>query len=130
MSDRSRDAGKDFDLRAAGNSYPTGLWSDGATMWVADLGSQQTLRLPVAAPAAASGVTDGTATLTLTNHTGNWWLKQTAPTAGACTAEADLSHALGTLTGGTTYTWTAYARTAAPAPTRSPRRRSPRSRPP
>ena len=113
MSDRSRDAGKDFDtLRAAGNWYPTGLWSDGATLWVADIGSANKLYAYQWLPRlAASGVTDITATLTLTNHTGNWWLKQTAPTAGACTAgEADLSHALGTLTGGTTYTWTAYAK--------------------
>ena len=42
------------------------------------------------------------ATLTLTGHTGNWWLKETAPTPGTCTAgEADFSHALSTLTGGT-----------------------------
>ena len=28
---------KDFDtLRAAGNRNPTGIWSDGTTMWVAD----------------------------------------------------------------------------------------------
>ena len=113
MSDRSRDAGKDFDtLRAAGNWYPTGLWSDGATLWVADIGSANKLYAYQWLPRlSASGVAAGTATLTLTNHTGKWWLKQTAPTAGTCTAgEADLSHALGTLSGGTTYTWTAYAK--------------------
>ena len=109
MSDRSRDAGKDIDLLYA--SHPTGLWSDGATMWVADLGSYKLYAYQMPAWLTASGVAAGTATLTLTNHTGNWWLKQTAPTAGACTAgEADLSHALGTLTGGTKYTWTAYAK--------------------
>ena len=109
MSDRSRDAGKDIDLLYA--SHPTGLWSDGATMWVADLGSYKLYAYQMPAWLTASGVAAGTATLTLTNHTGNWWLKQTAPTAGTCTAgEADLSHALGTLTGGTKYTWTAYAK--------------------
>ena len=32
---QSRDAGSDFVLDAA-NDYPTGIWSDGTTMWVAD----------------------------------------------------------------------------------------------
>ena len=37
LSDRSRDASKDFNtLEAAGNNQPRGLWSDGTTMWVAD----------------------------------------------------------------------------------------------
>ena len=37
MSDKSRDSGKDFDtLGPAGNSHPSGMWSDGVTMWVAD----------------------------------------------------------------------------------------------
>ena len=32
-----REPDKDFDtLTAAGNAWPTGIWSDGATMWVAD----------------------------------------------------------------------------------------------
>ena len=36
-SDGSRNASEDFDtLRAAQNESPTGIWSDGATMWVAD----------------------------------------------------------------------------------------------
>ena len=37
MSDKSRDASKDFDtLSAAGNNNPVGIWSDGTTMWVVD----------------------------------------------------------------------------------------------
>ena len=35
VSVHSRDSAKDFAL-AAENGYPTGLWSDGTTMWVAD----------------------------------------------------------------------------------------------
>ena len=35
VSAHSQDAGKDFAL-AAENGYPTGIWSDGTTMWVAD----------------------------------------------------------------------------------------------
>ena len=57
----------------------------------------------------ASAVTGTTATVTLTGRTGNWWIKRTAPTNGTCTAgEADYSHALSSLTSGTTYTYTAY----------------------
>ena len=50
-------------------------------------------------------------TLTLTGHTGNWWLKQTAPTpAGNCTAgESDYSNDPENLTAGTTYTFKAYS---------------------
>ena len=111
MSDRSRDAGKDFDtLHAAGNHYGSGMWSDGATMWVADLGSDKLWAYQMPARLTASGVAASTATLTLAGYTGNWWLKQTAPTEGTCTAgEADFSHALSTLTAGVTYTWTAYS---------------------
>ena len=37
MSDKSRDADKDFGtLAAAGNDDPVGIWSDGITMWVSD----------------------------------------------------------------------------------------------
>ncbi len=37
LSERTREAAKDFDtLSGAGNRVPRGLWSDGATMWVAD----------------------------------------------------------------------------------------------
>ncbi|MBC6400104.1 MAG: cadherin domain-containing protein, partial [Ekhidna sp.] len=36
----ARDADKEFDLAAA-NGFPRGLWSDGTTMWVADLGNDQ-----------------------------------------------------------------------------------------
>ena len=59
---------------------------------------------------AAGSLTDTTATLTLTGHTGTWWLKETSPSTGTCTAgEADFSHALSSLDGGTTYTYTAYS---------------------
>ena len=59
----------------------------------------------------ASGVTANAATLTLTGHTGSWWLKKTAPMpAGFCTAgEADLPHALSNLTTGRSYTYKVYS---------------------
>ena len=60
---------------------------------------------------AVSDIDTTTATLTLTGHTGNWWIKRTAPTpAGACGAgEADFSHAVSSLTSSRTYTYTAYS---------------------
>ena len=59
----------------------------------------------------AGSVAATTATLTITGHVGDWWLKKTSPTpAGSCTAgEADYSHALTTLTAGTSYTYKAYS---------------------
>ena len=58
----------------------------------------------------ASDIATTSATLTLANHTGDWWLKQTAPNSGTCTAgEADFSHALSSLTAGTWYTYKAYS---------------------
>ena len=60
---------------------------------------------------SAGSVGPTTATLTIGQHTGNWYLKKTAPSPeGSCTAgEADHSHALTSLTAGTTYTYTAYS---------------------
>ena len=57
----------------------------------------------------ASGIRGTTATLTLTGETGSWWLKETSPNTGTCTAgESDYSHALSSLTTSTTYTYKAY----------------------
>ena len=37
MSTKERDSTKDFNtLKAAGNTWPQGIWSDGTTMWVVD----------------------------------------------------------------------------------------------
>ena len=59
----------------------------------------------------ASSVTATTATLTMTGHAGDWWLKETSPSAGTCTAgESDFSHALSSLIAGTTYTYKAYSK--------------------
>ena len=62
---------------------------------------------------SASSITITTATLTLAGHVGDWWLKETSPNTGTCTAgEADYSHALSSLTGGTSYTYKAYSDSA------------------
>ena len=61
----------------------------------------------------ASSVTHNSATLTLSSYTSNWWLKQTAPSTGTCTAgEADYSHALSSLTPGAAHAYTAYSEAA------------------
>ena len=107
--DRTRDPDKDFGSLGAANIQ--GLWSDGATMWVArwvpDGSKLYAYQMP--ARLTVSSVTKTAATLALANHAGSWWLKRTSPSDGTCTAgETDFSHDLSTLTGGTTYTYTAY----------------------
>ena len=59
---------------------------------------------------AASSITATTATLTVANHTGNWYYKQTSPIAGTCTLVSNSTTAsLTTLTAGTSYTYKAYS---------------------
>ena len=56
-----------------------------------------------------SAVTHNSATLTLTGHYGDWWLKRTAPTTGTCTHKTAVSaQNLASLTPATAYTYTAY----------------------
>ena len=57
----------------------------------------------------ASSITATGATLTLSNHTGNWWFKETSPDTGTCTAgDADFTNELRDLIPGTEYTYKAY----------------------
>ena len=60
---------------------------------------------------AATALTDTSATLTLTGHTGDWWLRETAPTVGACVSKGNTVYTedLSSLTAGTDYTYTAYS---------------------
>ena len=60
---------------------------------------------------AASGVTATTATLTLSNHDGEWWYKGNQSGA-TCTAVAagTASASLASLTAGTSYTYNAYGK--------------------
>ena len=59
---------------------------------------------------AASAVTETTATLTIANHTGDWYHKRTTPTGGTCSSAVSAATAsLTGLTGGTAYTWKAYS---------------------
>ncbi len=88
-------------------TYTYKAYSDSACT-TANLLATETFTTP--ASLTASSVTMNSATLTLAGRTGNWWLKQTAPTTGTCAAgEADFSHALSSLSTGTTYTYKAYS---------------------
>ena len=64
-----------------------------------------------AASLTAGSITTTTATLTITDHTGNWYVKETAPSTGACSATAitGASTNLSSLTAGTWYTYKAYS---------------------
>ncbi len=54
-------------------------------------------------------VTATTATLKLSNHTGNWWFREASPATGTCTAgESDFTNSLTGLIPGTEYTYKAY----------------------
>ena len=70
-----------------------------------------TFTTSVPASLTVSAITKTGATLTIANHTGNWYLKQTAPTAGTCSASAitGTTHTLSTLSAGSPYGFTAYS---------------------
>ena len=57
----------------------------------------------------ASAITDSTATLTLSNHTGNWWLKRTTPADTTCKSKGTTAtESLTNLIAGKPYTYEAY----------------------
>ena len=56
METKARVSGEDFDtLEAAGNTWPFGIWSDGETMWVADLFDEKIYAYDMATKARVSG---------------------------------------------------------------------------
>ena len=58
----------------------------------------------------SSNITATSATLTLANYTGSWWLKPTAPADAACKSMGtSATETLSDLTGDTTYTYKAYS---------------------
>ena len=87
-----------FKVRAV-NSVGSGTVSDASTA--------------VTTPAVtltAGSVEHGTATLTLANHSGNWWLKRTTPADTNCKSKGTTAtESLTGLTGNTSYTWKAYS---------------------
>ena len=135
LSDGSRQPVKDYDYYWADTpsygislfrsvpAFPDGIWSDGATTWVAstvtvNLRHDRSIILaykaiPPTKRLAASSITATAATLTLHWHTDAWWYERTAGSpadttcysVGAGTTTADLTG----LTAGTDYTYTAYS---------------------
>ena len=95
------------------NTPSSGDWSIADSIWKGNNNYPSSHKIQVAAlpkpSLIAGGVTGTTATLTLTGQRGDWWLKETSPATGTCTAgEADYSHALSSLTASATYTYKAY----------------------
>ena len=74
-----------------------GTWSSEATITLSEL--------------TAGSITSTSATLTLPGHSGNFWIKQIAPTTGSCSASGLSSHSLSTLTANTVYGYEAYGAT-------------------
>ena len=63
---------------------------------------------------SASSITTTTATLTIANHDGNWWLKKTAPVDNSASCKSKgttATETLSALTSGTSYTYKAYDKT-------------------
>ena len=97
--------GTDYVVRvAAVFSGGTAAWSDAAA------------GKPTATPSAlkASAVTSTGATLTLTGHTGNWWVKGVGGGGYSlsCTQAAGASHSLLSLSGNRSYEFAAYSDSA------------------
>ena len=98
VSGLSDGADYQFKVRAV-NATGNGAESDASTA-IQPLGETLT----------ASDVEDKTATLTITNHTGDWYYKQTVPTGGSCsTKQTAATVSLTQLSAGTTYTFKAYS---------------------
>ena len=90
-------------------TYTYKAYSDNACSTANELATAASFTTP---SLTASGMTKTGATLTLTGLSSgtNWWLQETAPNTGTCTAgEADFSHALSSLNAGTSYTYKAYS---------------------
>ena len=99
----SLEAGTEYTVivHAVDSSNNTGATSDEATGTPTAPGATLT----------ASNVKDTSATLTIANHSGNWWHKQTTPPSNTCTpvSSGTATASLSSLTAGTDYTWKAYS---------------------
>ena len=90
-----------------GSTYTFQAYSGSGCATANELDSVEFTYTPLAA--RSTGGTTATLTLSGLSSGANWWLKETSPNTGTCTAgEADFSHALSNLTAGTTYAYTAY----------------------
>ena len=116
-----RDMTREFDLETGSTSqtniYPYGIWSDGATLWVAssppstyDSASAYHM-YPPTKQLIASGIGHRGATLNITWHDEDWWYKRIAPTGNNSCRKVSTGTDSATLTGlnsGTKYVYNAY----------------------
>ena len=105
------DFSHDLSSLTPGTDYTYKAYSDSACSTGKQIASG-TFTTP--ASLTASGVTATGATLTIAGHTGDWYLKETAPNTGTCSATAitGATSTLSTLTHSTTYTYEAYGDSA------------------
>ena len=92
-----------------GTTYTYKAYSD-STCTTANLLATATAFTTTEITLTAGSIGTTTATLTLANHTGNWYAKKTAPSTGTCSsAISGATHDLSSLTAGTWYTYRAYS---------------------
>ena len=94
----------------AGTTYSYTAHSDAACT-TANLLATAAAFTTAAASLTATSIGTTTATLTIGDHASNWYVKQTAPTTGTCSATAITTTTtnLSSLTAGTWYTYKAYS---------------------
>ena len=111
MSDGSRDSAKDYDGIGSYLLTARGIWSDGTTMWIADASSDKIFAhhaFKVQMSVSDTAVTS--ATLTMGNHTSDWYYKADGGPDSTCQGPvSEASEALTGLTAATEYTYTAYS---------------------
>ena len=113
LSDGSRDSAKDYTSLDSANTTPIGIWSDGTTMWVVDGDDDKLYAYHSMSPGAkltTLAVAPTTATLYLGAYAGSWYYKANTGPDSSCssTAQTGTTLSLSGLSGGTTYTYTAY----------------------
>ena len=88
-----------------------GKWNGGYGGWGAWSDTVETKTLPKPSTLTASNITNGSATLAITDHTGNWYYKYTIPSGGTCSTDAvtGTSTSLTGLSSNTSYTFKAYS---------------------
>ena len=98
VSDLTDGTSYTFKVRAT-NATGTGPVSDASTAVA-----------PTDEALTAGSITHNSATLTLANHPGNWWLKRTTPASTNCKSKGTTAtESLSSLTGNTSYTYKAYS---------------------
>ena len=99
--------GKDYRYKVrAVNPNGNGTEAPNASPWYVEASPRNVATL------TASAVTDTTATITIANHSGDWYHKHTTPSNGTCSSVVSsptTTASLSSLSGNTDYTWKAYS---------------------